>query len=159
MAGFVDRFSGIREWRSWEWGLVFLLLFSLFLKSVLLLSDEIINVDAVRYIGAAKQFADGNFLDGLRMEKMPFYSLLIAASHLLIKDWVLAGQLISFFAMLFALVPLYLVTKDLFNQKAAFWAGLAFSLSPILNKHAVEVIRDPIFLFSLLGQCTFSCAP
>ncbi|MCD4687923.1 MAG: hypothetical protein K8R55_01160 [Desulfuromonadaceae bacterium] len=131
-------FDGVREWRSAEWGLVFLLLVSLILKIAVLLSDEVINIDGARYIAAAQQFAQGNFSEGLSIDWMPFYALLIAGFHFLIPDWVLAGQLISLFSLVFALIPLYLLSRDLFDEKVAFWAGLAFVLSPMLNARAVD---------------------
>ena len=151
----MNMFTGVREWRKGEWGLVFLLLFSLVLKITLLLSNEVINLDGLRYISAAQQFAGGNFLEGLRIDWMPFYSLLIAAVHFLVGDWALAGQLISLLAMVLALVPLYMLTKGLFDEKVAFWTGLAFAVSPMLNSHAVGLLRDPIFIFFVLWSVYF----
>lgn len=148
-------FDGMRDWRSGEWGLLFLLLVSLTIKVTLLSSDDIINLDGTRYLDAARQFAQGNFSEGLSIDWMPFYALLIAGFHFLIQDWVLTGQLISLFSLVFALVPLYLLTRDLFDEKAAFWAGLAFALSPIINDHAVGLLRDPIFLFFVAWSVYF----
>jgi 4-amino-4-deoxy-L-arabinose transferase-like glycosyltransferase len=140
-------YSRVREWRSGKWDIVFLLLVSFTIKAVLLFSGDIINLDGVRYIDAARQFAEGNFPEALRIDWMPFYSLLIAGFHFLIRDWVLAGRLISLFSMALALIPLYLLTRDLFNEKAAFWAGLAFALAPAFNEQSIELIRDPLFFF------------
>lgn len=148
-------FGGVKEWRLGERGLVFLVLISLGLKVTLLLTGDVINIDGVRYIDAARQLAEGNFLEALSIEKMPFYSLLIVAVHFLIRDWVLAGQLISLFALVLALIPLYLLTKEIFDEKVAFWAGLAFALSPMFNAHAVDLIRDPIFLFFVAWSVYF----
>jgi|LGVF01.1.fsa_nt_gb hypothetical protein len=148
-------FSGIRDWPSSVWGIIFLLLVSLGIKVTALFSGDIINVDGVRYIDAARQFAQGNFVEGLRIDWMPFYSLLIAGFHFLVRDWVLAGQLISLLAMVLALVPLYLLTKGLFDEKVAFWTGLAFAVSPMLNSHAVGLLRDPIYIFFVLWSVYF----
>jgi 4-amino-4-deoxy-L-arabinose transferase-like glycosyltransferase len=139
--------AGVRDWSSRERVLVFLLLVSLGIKVAILLSGEIINRDGVRYISAAQQFAEGNFLEGLRIEKMPFYPMLIGFFRLLVGDWELSARLISLVATVSATIPLYLLTRDLFGKNAAFWAGLAFALSPALNEISLEVIRDPLFLF------------
>jgi 4-amino-4-deoxy-L-arabinose transferase-like glycosyltransferase len=136
-----------QEWRSGKGCLFFLLFLSLAIKCTLLFSDEVINVSGVRYVEAAQQFAEGNFREGLNIEKMPFYPMLICAFRFLVRDWELSAQLISLFAMVGALVPIYWLTKDLFDEKVAFWTGLVFVLSPVLNGYAVDVIRDPIFLF------------
>ena len=138
-----------------EKSLLFLLLVSLAIKVTLLFSGDVINKDGVRYIEAARQFSQGNFLEALRIDWMPFYSLLISGLHFLIQDWVLAGQLISLFSMVFALVPLYLLTRDIFDDKVAFWTGLAFSLSPMFNDHADGLLRDPIFLFFVAWSVFF----
>ena len=142
-------------WQRRGWSLVFLLFFSLAIKCGLLLSDGVINLSGVRYVEAAQQFAVGNFHEGLMIEKLPFYPLLIVAFHLFVRDWELSAQLISLFAMVGALVPLYWLTKDLFDEKVAFWTGMAFVLSPIFNGYAVDVIRDPIFLFFVAWAVCF----
>jgi 4-amino-4-deoxy-L-arabinose transferase-like glycosyltransferase len=131
--------------------LFFLLLFSLAIKLVILSGSEVVNVDAVRYLNAAQMITEGHFSQSLAVERMPIYPLLIALMHIVVHDWELAGKLISIVAMVFALIPLYLLTRELFDEQAAFWAGMAFSLSPLINKHAVEVLRDPVFI--LLAVC------
>jgi 4-amino-4-deoxy-L-arabinose transferase-like glycosyltransferase len=45
------------------------------------------------------------------------------------------------------LIPLYLLTKDLFDRKVALWCSAAFALSPLPNHLSVEVVRDPSYLF------------
>lgn len=147
--------GGAREVVSRERVLVFLLLVSLGIKVTILLSGGIINIDGVRYISAARHFSEGDFLEGLRIDWMPFYALLIAAFHFLIRDWVLAGQLISLFSLVLAMIPLFLLTRDLFDEKVAFWTGLVFALSPMLNEHAVGLLRDPAFLFFVAWSIYF----
>ncbi len=148
-------FSSIREWPGYAQEILFLLLVSLGIKVPALFFGDIINADGVRYIDAAQQFAQGNFLEGLRIDWMPFYSLLIAGFHFLVRDWVLAGQLISLLSLTFAMIPLYLLTKDLFDVNVAFWTGLAFALSPMLNDHSIGLLRDPIFIFFVFWSVYF----
>lgn len=152
---FVKRFARVRAWRKGEWALVFLLLVSLILKLTLLSAGHVINPDGVRYIDAAQQLAGGNFREAISIEKMPLYPLLIVAFHYLVRDWALAGQLISLFSLVLAVVPLYWLTKGIFGEKAAFWAGLAFVLSPMLNGLSIDLIRDPIFLCFVIWAVYF----
>lgn len=139
-------FGSVRQWRKGEWDLVFLLVASLILKLLILSPGHVINPDGVRYIDAARQFAEGNFRAGLHIDNMPFYSLLMVAFHYLVQDWALSGQLISLISLVLAVIPLYWLTRGIFDQKAAFWAGLAFILSPMLNGLSIDLFRDPIFL-------------
>jgi 4-amino-4-deoxy-L-arabinose transferase-like glycosyltransferase len=128
-------------------GLVFFLCLSLLIKVILALFTKVINPDGVLYITAAQQFAAGDFRAGLAIYPMPAYSLLILLVHFLIRDWVIAALFLNIVLSVSILIPLYLLTKEMFDQRAAFWASVAFALSPLPNHWSVEVIRDPAFMF------------
>jgi 4-amino-4-deoxy-L-arabinose transferase-like glycosyltransferase len=109
--------------------------------------NPVINVDGVLYIAAAKQIAAGDFQASLEIYSMPFFPFLIALMHSVIRDWEWAARLISFSAMVLTIFPLYLITRELFSQRAALWSCLVFVLAPLPNEWAMDVIRDPVFLF------------
>ena len=127
-------------------GLVFVLCLSLGIKIILALFTKVINPDGVVYIAAAQQFASGDFRAGLATYPMPAYSLLILLVHFFIRDWIIAALTINIVMSVSILIPLYLLTKNLFDQRAAFWACVAFALSPLPNHWSVEVIRGPSFM-------------
>jgi len=139
----------VSNWTETKKGLYFILGFSAIIKisALIALSDKAINNDGLLYISAAQQFASGHFKEGLALYPMPLFSLLITAVHFVVHNWVLAGRFLSSTALLMALIPLYMLTSELFNRKAAFWACLLFSLAPEPNILAVDIIRGPIFLF------------
>ncbi len=128
-------------------GLLFVLCLSLILKVSLALSMKVINPDGDDYIMAAQQFASGQFEEGLVLCPIPFYPLLITLVHFFVPHWVAAARLISIASLVLVLIPLYLLATDLFNRRVAFWGCLAFALAPFPNECAMEVIRDPSFLF------------
>ena len=128
-------------------GLVFVLGLSLVIKIILALYTKVINPDGVLYITAAEQFASGDFKGGLAAYPMPAYSLLILLVHFLIRDWIIAALAVNIVMSVSVLIPLYLLTEELFDQRAAFWACVAFALSPLPNHWSVEVIRGPSFMF------------
>jgi hypothetical protein len=128
-------------------GLLAVLSLSLAIKVLLALSIRVINPDGDDYILAAQCFASGQFKAGLALSPVPFYPLLITLVHFLIPHWVAAARFVSVASLVLVLIPLYLMTADLFNRKAAFWGCLAFSLAPFPNECAVEVIRGAPFLF------------
>jgi len=128
-------------------GLVFVLCLSLIIKIILALFTKVINPDGVLYITAAQHFASGDFRAGLAIYPMPAYSLLILLTHLLIRDWIIAALTVNIVMTVSILIPLYLLTKNLFDQRAAFWACVAFALSPLPNHWSIEVIRGPSFMF------------
>jgi len=128
-------------------GLVFVICLSLFIKIILALFTKVINPDGVLYLTAAQQFASGDFRAGLAIYPMPAYSLLILLVHFLARDWIIAAFIINIIMSVSILIPLYLLTKSLFDRRAAFWASVAFALSPLPNHWAVDVLRGPSFMF------------
>ncbi len=144
----------VSDWSETKRGLYFILGFSAIIKisALIALSDKAINNDGLLYLSAAQQFASGHFKEGLALYPMPLFSLLITAVHFVVHNWVLAGRFLSSTALLMALIPLYMLTSELFNRKAAFWACLLFSLAPAPNIWAVDIIRGPTFVFF------FACA-
>ena len=129
-----------------------LLMFSAILMGALFLVrlKADLNFDGEIYIAAARKYAAGMYKEGLAIYPMPLYPYLIALVHRIIPNWILAGRLISYFCMTLTVVPLYLLSKDLFDRRAAFWASIAFTLLPDTLLHSNEVMRDPpFFLFAI----------
>ncbi len=110
------------------------------------LHDGTINMDGTLYITVAMHFAAGDMTAGLAMFPMPAYSLLLALTHAFIPNWFNAAYFIAITSMVLATVPLYLLTKQLFDIKAAFWACMMFALLPKLNEWSLYVSRDALFL-------------
>jgi 4-amino-4-deoxy-L-arabinose transferase-like glycosyltransferase len=128
-------------------GLVFVLCLSLIIKIILALFIKLISPDGVLYITAAQQFASGDFRAGLAIYPMPAYSLLILLVHFLIRNWIIAALTVNIVMSVSVIIPLYLLTKNLFDQRVAFWACLAFALSPLPNYWSVLTLRGPSFMF------------
>jgi hypothetical protein len=119
---------------------------SLIVKLILSTFDIVVNPDGIHYIAAAQQITAGNFDKALQLYPMPAYSLLIATVHFVIPDWAAAARAINIVALVLASIPLYGITRLLFNRKAAFWAIFCLSLTPEANDQALSVLRDPVFL-------------
>lgn len=136
-------------------GLFFVLLVSAVLKIILMLFMRPFNSDGVLYITAAQYFAAGNFAEGIALYPMPFYSMMLCMAHFLVPHWEISAKLVSMASIIFATIPLYLLTADLFHRRAAFWACLAFAVMPLANDWAVDVLRGPVFVFFLLWAVYF----
>jgi 4-amino-4-deoxy-L-arabinose transferase-like glycosyltransferase len=137
----------LASWSESRNALLFVLCVSTVLKVSMALFNMVINVDGILYISAAQSFASGNFQEGLAIYPMPLYPLLIALVHWFVPNWVTAGRVISITSSILVLVPLFLLSRELFDRKAAFWACLLFAISPLPNEWAVDVLRNPPFLF------------
>jgi len=149
-------FEKFSKWYEGKNGFIFTFCTSAALKTILVLFNKPFSSDGVIYISAAQHFALGHFRDGLKLYAMPLYSLIITAAHYLVPNWEVAAKLISITSVVLATIPLYLLTTELFNRKAAFWACLAFAISPLPNDWAVDVVRGPIFVFFVLWAVYFA---
>ncbi len=134
------------------------ILISLLIKLILVLAlySSPINNDGILYINAAKQYAMGNFADGLALYPMPAYPLLIAMTHMTIPDWIIAGYFISVSSMILVLIPLYYLTKNMYNKRVAFWACFIFAILPRMNGYSMNISRDPLFLVLFISCVYFS---
>jgi len=126
-----------------------ILLGSFVLKGILVFSVQVPNPDGVLYINAAREFAQGNFHQGIQIFPMPFYPFAISLLHTIIPDWLRAAQTISWLSLVLTTIPLYHLTKILFSREAALWCSIAFSLAPHFNTYASHVIRGPLGLLML----------
>jgi len=149
-------FEKVSKWSESKNGLLYIICISLTLKAFLLVSFSVVNKDGLLYIAAAKKFAEGYFSEGISIYQMPLYPLLIAIVHFLLPDWVTAGRIISIVFVVFTLIPLYFITNELFERKAAFWACLAFAVAPVPNGWADSVIRDPGYIFCMAWAVFFA---
>ena len=127
-------------------GLYAILILSLALKLLLYLPGGVINPDGVLYLEWARDIALGHFEKVLSEATLPLYPIIIGLIHAMGLDLVWAGQFVSILGMTLFLIPLYLLTKDLFGQKAAFWACLLAAIAPIPNKWALGIVRSPFYL-------------
>lgn len=139
-------------------GLLLVLSFSVILKGLLFILkiDTVINTDGVYYISAAKQFAAWHVSEGLAIYPMPLYPFLIALVHFFVPDWVIAARLISYICLVFMLIPLYMLARDLFDRQAAFWASLVFALLPESLRFTLSVMRDPFFFLLFIWAVYFA---
>lgn len=142
----MEKFSDLTETKK---GLFFLLGLSAVIKILILivLSGKAINNDGLLYISAAQEFASGHFREGLALYPMPLYSFFVTTFHLLISDWVLAARFISLTFLVLSVIPLYLISQELFDRRIAFWGCLAFVLAPLPNSWVAYATRGPVFIF------------
>jgi uncharacterized membrane protein len=115
-----------------------------------------LNFDGEIYISAARKYAAGMYREGLAIYPMPLYPYLISLFHKLIPNWILAGRLISYFSMTLTVIPVYLLSRDLFNRRTAFWGCIAFTLLPETLLQSNSVMRDPSFFLSAMCAVYFS---
>ena len=156
MSEVINLFEKVSKWSENKNGLLYIICISLTIKAFLFMLDSMVNTDGLLYIAAAQKLITGHFKEGFSIYSMPFYPLLIGIVHFLIPDWVAAARILSLSFIVFTLIPLYLLTKELFDRKAAFWACLTFAVAPVPNGWADGVMRDPGFIFCIAWAVFFA---
>lgn len=113
---------------------------------------DIFFADGLRYIGQAQRLNDGALVDGLlKAVDHPAYPLAITAMHRLIggtspRAWQEAAQLASVLAGVLLVLPIYLVSREIFGDRVAWMSCLLVYLVP-LNAHVMaDALSESTFL-------------
>ena len=113
------------------------------------LHTAIVNPDGFLYIHQAMSLYYRNWksLKTCGLTFISSYPLMIAGGYALIHDWILSARLISLFFGTALLISLYLILRNLVQEKIAVLALLVSAVTPVLVSNSVELVRDPIGWF------------
>lgn len=119
---------------------------------------EILFADGLRYIAQARAIDRGAAVEGLRNAvDHPLYPLAIATVHRLTGgddplSWQAAAQVASAIAGVLLVLPLYLVSRELFGDRVALPAVLLFFAVPLTGHVFADTLSESTFLlFWLTG--------
>ena len=118
----------------------------------------IINPDGPLYIHQARAIYYG--LGGAPWNSVlayfSNYPILIAGTYAVVGDWIIAAKVVSLIFGTAILIPLYLLSRRLFEERIALLVTLVFAFIPFLVDRSVDVVRAPVFWFFLvLGMYFF----
>ena len=137
--------------------LIILFSFGLVLKLYAFSQIYMISIDgAIQYIPVAKLFYQDDYFQALLQPQLPLYPFLIAIFSHITGDFELAGQLVSIFFSLLAILPLYFIGKFLFGSRSGFWTTVLYLINPLMLHSSVDVLKEGllIFLFLSLVYCS-----
>lgn len=99
--------------------------------------------DAMHYIGMARQFAAGEWLSF--DENLPvLYPFLGWLAHLVVPNWEWAFWLVSLAASSLLPVPLYLLTKSMYDRRTARVAALLVCIWPWLADYGSRIASESL---------------
>ena len=78
------------------------------------------------------------------------YPILIAGTYAIVGDWIIAAKVVSLLFGTMILVPLYLLSRSLLEEKIALLVTLVFAFMPFLVDRSADVVRAPVFWFFLV---------
>ncbi|MCZ6907333.1 MAG: glycosyltransferase family 39 protein [Deltaproteobacteria bacterium] len=128
------------------------LLATLVVRLYLFVYTPVITQDATLYITQAQLMAQGAWLQAqaLTNEFEPLFPFSIFLFHTAVSEWELAGRLASLTFGVLAVVPFFLISRDVFGPRVAFGAGILFALHPYFARNSVEALTESAYLFFFL---------
>jgi len=120
---------------------------ALVVRWVAIFQNPLIANDAILYIKLAKLFSSGDYVVTSRLYPYSLFPLLIASLHKIWGDWVLAGQWVSALCGALTVIPIYLLARQIFDEKIALWSAIFYCICPNLVRYSAEVLRDMPFIF------------
>ncbi|MCH8290360.1 glycosyltransferase family 39 protein [Candidatus Poribacteria bacterium] len=107
-----------------------LIMVAVILRLFLMNYRETIEVDGVAYAWIAKDWIEGKGLDVSFIP--PVYPLAIGFLFRLVGNYELSGRLISVVSGGLLILPVFLLSKKLYNKQTAYYAATLTLLYPIL---------------------------
>ncbi|MCX5807989.1 MAG: glycosyltransferase family 39 protein [Proteobacteria bacterium] len=111
------------------------------------LSAQVITPDGIQYIEVAKMIASGSFQKISTFSFFNLYPFLIVVFQKVFHDWEMAGRLVSALLSSLAVVPFFLLIRELIGNRIAFMASLFYIIGPRLVEYSSDVLREPSFWF------------
>jgi 4-amino-4-deoxy-L-arabinose transferase-like glycosyltransferase len=107
----------------------------------------VISTDGVIYVEYARQLASGNF-DGLKdIHYFNLYPVFILAFQKVFSDWETSGRIVSVLFGTLSILPLYLLTRRLTNDRFGLVTSFLYAISPRVVEYSSDVLREPLFWF------------
>ena len=125
--------------------IIFLISFSI--RLYMTSYETYIGVDSIWYVKSAEKLMAGKIIEGTSLTYPPFYPILISISSLIFRNIELAARLVSVFFGSFVILPIYLLSKRLYDEKVAFITMLLVAFHPILIKWSTLILSEITFSF------------
>jgi len=118
-------------------------------------SHVLISRDSLLYLELAEKIGQGqlslNRPLSLQNLIQPGYSITIFIFNLLVRNWELAGLLVSLMSGLFSVVLVYYLSKELFNYRLGILASLIVTIYPCFINYSTIILTESLFALFFLG--------
>ncbi len=132
--------------------LIFLLGVALALRILLYKWTYLISIDGTGfYLHPAQDFASGRWMDGLAGGYHPLYPILVASLSKVLGDFERSGQMVSILLGTLTVIPIYFLTKGIFNRWTAFISSLFLAILPRHVALSADFLSDPTYTFFFIS--------
>ena len=132
--------------------LALLITASFALLSWLTAHTDVFFADGLRYIAQAKAIDQGSWRQGLlRSVDHPIYPMAIAAVHRVLggndpRDWQMAAQTAAAISGVLLVIPVYLISLEVFGAASAWLAAFLIYLLPFNGHVLADTLSESTFL-------------
>ncbi len=134
------------------------MLLVIFIRLYACLTTHIVNPDGVHYIYQARAVYYGQWsqLTACHLNFFSMLPFLIASAFAVVRDWIIAGRVVTFVFSTATLIPLFFILKRFLNRTACHLTILVYAFIPVLVSRTADIVRGPIFWFFLcMGMLYF----
>jgi 4-amino-4-deoxy-L-arabinose transferase-like glycosyltransferase len=142
---------GLNRFKPWHI-ILLILLIAFLLRIVLILEPEVIHSDGAEYIRHAKEVSAGNWMGGA---SGPVYPALISLASFFMKDYEVAGILVSVILGSLLVLPVFYLGKEIFNEKVGMLSALLSAVHPSLYGFSGSVLTESTYYFLLTTSVFF----
>ncbi len=126
-----------------------------FLFRFLIASTDVMYPDSCLYLSYAKSIVNGkftvNFLEGREVILPPIFPLFTAIFSFFIKDVELSAILVSSIAGALLIIPVFYISKTVFNEKAAWISVALVFISPALINWSTSMLTESVFITAFIS--------
>lgn len=133
--------------------LALIILFAALIRLMYIPFNDVIEVDGVEYAVLAQNLLAGKGYVGLyhSIELLfpPLFPIMIAGVTLLTKDVELSARIISSMLGALTILPVFLLTKEIYNRRAAFIAAVVVGAYPFMILASASTFSESPYTFFL----------
>lgn len=128
-----------------------ILLLVIFIRLYACLTTYIVNPDGVHYIYQARAIYYGQWsqLTACHLNYVSILPFLIAGAFAVVRDWIIAGRVVSLVFSTATVIPLFFILKRFLNKTTCCLTILVYAFIPVLVSRTADIVRGPIFWFFL----------
>lgn len=133
--------------------LLFYCLSALAFSAWLLRFNYFFTGDGVAYALLGQSIVAGKGMDvnwgAPYVNQPPLYPVLIGLANLFFKDLEFSGHVVSIFAFSLTLIPLYLLSREIYPPPTSHWVSLLYATHGFLLIYSNLVLTEPLFLLGM----------
>ena len=130
--------------------LLLLVILAVIVRLIIAFNTCVVSSDGPLYIEAANYYYQGDFKSGFNHPYHPLYPFLMSLLYRVIGNWEWAGFLISIILSSCAVIPLYLIGLQLFDNKIALIASLFYVFEPNIARISSGILTTGTFICLLV---------